>query len=91
MGIGGGCRFSFADSVNLGDLACQYRAEYNWIKGQLQAVILHGCEGNAAIVHNDKLPEPYLEELCLEAAPVIGKKFRGLSWHLVFGIYAPGP
>jgi deazaflavin-dependent oxidoreductase (nitroreductase family) len=27
-------------------------------------------------VHNDKLSEPYLEELCLEAAPVIGKKFR---------------
>ena len=76
MGIGGVCKYSWADSINLGDLACHYRAEYNWIKGQLQAVILHGSEGTAAIVHNDKLSEPYLEELCLEAAPVIGKKSR---------------
>ena len=63
MGIGGVGRCSWADSINLGDLACQYRAEYNWVKGQLQAAILHGGEGNAAIVHNYKLFEPYIEEL----------------------------
>jgi len=38
-------------------------AEYNWVKGQIQTAILHGGEGNAAIVHNYKLFEPYMEEL----------------------------
>ncbi len=38
-------------------------AEHNWVKGQLQAAMLHGGEGNAAIVHNYKLFEPYMEEL----------------------------
>lgn len=38
-------------------------AEHNWVKGQLQTAVLHGGEGNPAIVHNYKLFEPYMEEL----------------------------
>ena len=37
-------------------------AEYNWVKEQLQAAMLHEGEGNAAIVHNYKLYQPYIDE-----------------------------
>jgi len=40
-------------------------AEHNWVKGQLQAALLHGGEGNATIEHNYKLFKPHLEELGL--------------------------
>jgi hypothetical protein len=38
-------------------------AEHNWVKAQIQTAVLHGGEGNAAIVHNYKLFQPYMEEL----------------------------
>lgn len=41
VGIGGACWYYLANSINLGDLTSQYRAEYNWVEGQLQADMLH--------------------------------------------------
>lgn len=38
-------------------------AEHNWVKGQLQAAMIHGGEGKDPIPHNYELFEPYLEEL----------------------------
>ncbi|NND67852.1 MAG: YIP1 family protein [Halioglobus sp.] len=38
-------------------------AEHNWVKGQLQAALIHGGEGQDPIPQNYALFEPYLEEL----------------------------
>ena len=38
-------------------------AEHNWVKGQIQAAMVHGGKGDDAITHNYALYQPYIEEL----------------------------